>query len=106
MFAQSDSTLLLAPERLSERDILFRDLSKEEIKVISATRSPEAISNQPFSVWVITGEDILRNGFVTLADVLKAVSGHPGFPTRQCDGRRDFSDARLVGKPVCEDPDQ
>lgn len=75
MFAQSDSTLLLAPERLSERDILFRDLSKEEIKVISATRSPEAISNQPFSVWVITGEDILRNGFVTLADVLKAAPG-------------------------------
>ena len=75
MFAQSDSTLLLAPERLSERDILFRDLSKEEIKVISDTRSPEAISNQPFSVWVITGEDILRNGFVTLADVLKAAPG-------------------------------
>lgn len=73
--AQNDSTLLLAPERLEEKDILFRDLSQQEVKVISATRSPEEIDEQPFSVWVITGEEILRNGFVTLGDVLRAAPG-------------------------------
>ncbi len=73
--AQTDSTLLLAPENLEEKDILFRDLSQQEVKVISATRSPVGISEQPFSVWVVTGEEILRNGFVTLGDVLRAAPG-------------------------------
>jgi outer membrane receptor protein involved in Fe transport len=73
--AQNDSTLLLAPERLEEKDILFRDLSQQEVKVISATRSLEEIDKQPFTVWVITGEEILRNGFVTLGDVLRAAPG-------------------------------
>lgn len=73
--AQNDSTLLLAPERLGEKDILFRDLSQQEVKVISATRSPEEIDEQPFTVWVITGEEILRNGFVTLGDVMRAAPG-------------------------------
>ncbi len=73
--AQTDSTLLLAPERLEEKDILPRDLSQREVKVISATRSPIEIGEQPFTVWVVTGEEILRNGFVTLGDVLRAAPG-------------------------------
>lgn len=73
--AQKDSSLLLAPERLEQKDILFRDLSRQNVRVISATRSPEDIDEQPFSVWVITGEEILRNGFVTLGDVMRAVPG-------------------------------
>lgn len=73
--AQSDSTLLLAPERLEQSDILSRDLSQQEIQVISATRTPETIDEQPFTVWVITGEEILRNGFVTLGDVMRAAPG-------------------------------
>lgn len=73
--AQNDSTLLLSPEKLEERDILFRDHSHEGTKVFSATRSLEDVDKQPFTVWVITGEEILRNGFVTLADVLRAAPG-------------------------------
>lgn len=73
--SQNDSTLLLTPERLGERDIRFRDLSQLEVMVISATRSPEEIDQQPFTVWVITSEEILRNGFVTLGDVMRAAPG-------------------------------
>lgn len=73
--AQNDSTLLLSPEKLEERDILFHDHSHEGAQVISATRSLEDVDKQPFTVWVITGEEILRNGFVTLADVLRAAPG-------------------------------
>lgn len=73
--AQNDSTLLLSPEKLEERDILFRDHSHEGAKVFSATRSLEDIDKQPFTAWVITGEEILRYGFVTLADVLRAAPG-------------------------------
>lgn len=75
LLAQNDSTLLLAPERLEMKDILFRDLSQQEVKVISATRSPEEIDEQPFTVWVVTGEEILRNGYVTLGDVMRAAPG-------------------------------
>ncbi len=73
--AQNDSTLLLAPERLTERDILPRDLTQKKTRAISATRSLEAIDDSPFSTIVFTAEDILRNGFVTLTDVLKAAPG-------------------------------
>ncbi len=75
LLSQNDSTLLLAPERLEQKDILFRDLSLQDIKVISATRSPETIDEQPFTVWVITGDEILRYGFVTLGDVMRAAPG-------------------------------
>lgn len=75
LHAQNDSTLLLAPERLTERDILPRDLSQKSIRAISATRSLEAVDDSPFTTVVFTAEDILRNGFVTLTDVLKAAPG-------------------------------
>lgn len=75
LFSQNDSTLLLAPERLAEGDILPRDLSQKKTVAISATRSLETVDDQPFTTVVFTAEDILRNGFVTLTDVLKAAPG-------------------------------
>lgn len=75
LFAQNDSTLLLLPERLTERDILPRDLAKKKTMALSATRSLDEADDLPFTTVVFTAEDILRNGFVTLADVLKAAPG-------------------------------
>jgi hypothetical protein len=75
LLAQNDSTLLLAPERLTERDILPRDLSQKRTVAISATRTLEAVDDSPFTTIVFTAEEILRNGFVTLTDVLKAAPG-------------------------------
>ncbi len=75
LLAQRDSTLLLAPERLQEKDIVTRNLDQRRTMAISATRSLEDIERLPWSVWVITADDILRYGFVTLGDVLKAAPG-------------------------------
>ncbi|MFN0215930.1 MAG: TonB-dependent receptor plug domain-containing protein [Saprospiraceae bacterium] len=75
LFAQNDSTLLLSPERLTDRDILPRDFSQKRILASSATRSLEAVEDLPFTTVVFSAEDILRNGFVTLTDVLKAAPG-------------------------------
>jgi len=75
LIAQNDSTLLLAPERLTERDILPRDLSQKRTVAISATRTLEAVDDSPFTTIVFSAADILRNGFVTLTDVLKAAPG-------------------------------
>lgn len=73
--AQNDSMLLLVPERLTERDILPRDLSQKKTRAISATRSLDVVEDSPFTVIVVNAEEILRNGYVTLTDVLKAVPG-------------------------------
>lgn len=75
VFAQNDTSLLLSPERLTEQDIVIRDLSLQATRVISATRSLEEVDQMPFSIWVATAEDIQRNGFVTLGDVLRAAPG-------------------------------
>ncbi|MBV6442916.1 MAG: Vitamin B12 transporter BtuB [Saprospiraceae bacterium] len=75
LFSQNDSTLLLTPERLTVEDIITRDLDLEKTRVISASRSLEDMDQVPFTMWVVTAEDILRYGFVTLGDVLRAAPG-------------------------------
>ncbi|MEO6759410.1 MAG: TonB-dependent receptor plug domain-containing protein, partial [Saprospiraceae bacterium] len=75
LVAQNDSTLLLAPERLRDKDILTRDPGLRPTVAISATRGLEEVDQLPWSVWVITAEDIQRYGMVTLGDVLKAAPG-------------------------------
>lgn len=65
----------LTPERLLEKDILSREQGLSRPKAISATRSLEDVDRLPFTVWVVSAEDILRNGFVTLGDVLRAAPG-------------------------------
>jgi outer membrane receptor protein involved in Fe transport len=73
--AQNDSTLLLHPERLTDADVRKMDFGSRDVKIVAATRSPENPNDLPFSTWVITSDDILRYGFVTLADVLKSAPG-------------------------------
>jgi hemoglobin/transferrin/lactoferrin receptor protein len=75
LFSQNDSTLLLAPERLTAKDIFTRDRDLEKTQALSATRSLENVDDLPFTVWVVSAEDILRNGYVTLGDVLRAAPG-------------------------------
>jgi outer membrane receptor protein involved in Fe transport len=72
---QNDSTLILLPERLGEKDIVVRSSMMQKTRALSATRAPEPIDGLPFTIYVVTAEDILRNGFVTLGDVLHAAPG-------------------------------
>jgi outer membrane receptor protein involved in Fe transport len=74
-WAQNDTTLLLTPERLTEKDVVFKKTDDKFTPFTTATRNVENPANLPFTTWVITAEDILRYGFVTLADVLKAAPG-------------------------------
>ncbi|MFN8304606.1 MAG: TonB-dependent receptor [Saprospiraceae bacterium] len=73
--AQPDSAMLLRPERLKNENILDRDPTLQKTQAISATRSPEDVDQLPYTVWVITADEILRYGFVTLGDVLRAAPG-------------------------------
>ncbi len=73
--AQTDSIALLPPALLDDSLILKYKPSPREDIFISANRSPERPADLPFSTYIITSEEILRNGYVTLADVLKAAPG-------------------------------
>ncbi|MCF6366895.1 MAG: TonB-dependent receptor [Bacteroidales bacterium] len=71
--AQQDTSLF-------EVDVLGADDLKEpekdnEIKIISASRSSKKLKDLPVTVEVITREEILMNGYITLADVLKSMPG-------------------------------
>jgi hypothetical protein len=73
--AQRDTSMLLRPEQLNENDILSFYKIKDKEVIQSVSRVKEKPGDLPFSTWVITSEDILRYGFVTLTDVLKAAPG-------------------------------
>ncbi|HMX41312.1 MAG TPA: TonB-dependent receptor plug domain-containing protein, partial [Saprospiraceae bacterium] len=74
-FAQTDTSLLLRPERLGPQHILPRDFILKTPHALSATRTLEEVDQLPFTVWTVTADDILRFGFVTLGDVLRAAPG-------------------------------
>ena len=74
VFAQLDTTILFA-EQLKAEDIHTGIGSIGEQKVVSASRSLQAVEDLPFTVYVITKEDIRNNGYNTLVDALKMVPG-------------------------------
>jgi hemoglobin/transferrin/lactoferrin receptor protein len=69
----SDSTHKVWDEmkgsELTEPEVNLRD------KVVSASRSERSIKDLPVTIHVITGEEIRKNGYTTLAEALKSVSG-------------------------------
>lgn len=73
--AQADTTRLLSAEKLGFKDILSRDIALQKPRALAATRSVEDLDQLPFTVWTISADDILRFGFVTLGDVLRAAPG-------------------------------
>lgn len=60
--------------RLNAND-LWKDTINPDAKVFSASRSEKFVSELPVTVYVIDGEEIRRNGYSTLVDVLRSVPG-------------------------------
>jgi hemoglobin/transferrin/lactoferrin receptor protein len=60
--------------RLDENDLIE---GKEHAagKVISASRSEKYVAGLPVTVYVVTGEEIRQNGYLTLTDVLRTIPG-------------------------------
>lgn len=76
VFAQQADTLLLHPEHLAERDIYDpQSDDTQPIKIVSGSRFPIDAADLPYSIYVITKEEIRRNGYETLVDALKMVPG-------------------------------
>ncbi len=72
---QRDTAFTLLPEMLADTNIKPRRDDAVERLAVSATRSVERVGDLPQTMWVFTAQEIARYGFVTLADVLRAVPG-------------------------------
>ena len=60
--------------RLNEDDI-SQENNNNRTKVVSASRTGKYIEDLPVTVYVVTRDEILKNGYTTLTDVLKDVPG-------------------------------
>ena len=56
-------------------DLDLDQLANMEVKVTSASKKEENLSDAPAAIYVITGEDIRRGGFTTLPEALRMVPG-------------------------------
>ncbi len=72
--AQPDS-VALRMDHFDTDDVLIRPSEAYGQKVVSASRSLKSVEELPFTIHVITQEEILNNGYVTLVDVLKSIPG-------------------------------
>lgn len=75
-YAQSDTSYLnnLPLDVLKAQDIIAGRASTN-VEVISASRSSKRIKDLPITIHVVTQEEIRRNGYITLVDVMKSVPG-------------------------------
>ncbi len=71
---QEDS-IQLRLEELSIQDIHTFEEIEDDQKMISGSRTLQRKSEIPFTSYIITKDEILDNGFVTLVDVLKYLPG-------------------------------
>ncbi len=72
-FAQTD-TIYAKMDRLGVEEVMAGKVMIEE-KVVGASRSLRKLEDLPVTVYVITQDDIFKNGYTTLTDVLKMVPG-------------------------------
>lgn len=77
-YAQKENTkpdtVFAKMDRLGVLEIIQGKAMTEE-KVVGASRSVKKLEDLPVTVYVVTAEDILKNGYTTLVDVLKMVPG-------------------------------
>lgn len=71
IFAQDDSTFMYIANAAN----IIKIENKNEIQVVSASRTIKKIEDLPVTIYVITREEILYNGYTTLVDVLKQLPG-------------------------------
>lgn len=70
----STSLHLIQPSILNANNLIKSDTPDEQ-RVISASRSEKYLSDLPLTIYVISHEEIILNGYITLADALKKLPG-------------------------------
>ncbi|MEL6718015.1 MAG: TonB-dependent receptor plug domain-containing protein [Bacteroidota bacterium] len=73
-YGQTNDSLLLSFKELGKEDIRAEDNSKTQ-NILSGSRTLKEVTDLPYTIYVITKEQIQEFGYVTLVDVLKSVPG-------------------------------
>lgn len=73
--AQESPKDLLSFDRLGQSDVKIHPSGENDQRVLSASRSLQSIDDLPFTIYVVTREEIFQNNYTTLVDVLKTVPG-------------------------------
>ncbi len=73
--AQEPSSDLLSFDRLGQSDVKIHPLGENDQRVLSASRTLQSVDELPFTIYVVTREEIFKNNHNTLVDVLKTVPG-------------------------------
>ncbi len=76
-WAQLPDSLIIS-QRLLGPDNLLQHVDSFKTKVVAVSRSPKNIDDLPMTIYVITHEEILKNHYITLVDVLKTLPGVRG----------------------------
>ena len=74
-----DDTLEYKIDLLEENDFISPEKAGE-MEIISASRTSKKVTDLPVTIYVVTREEIINNGYITLVDVLKSI---PGIRTSQ-----------------------
>jgi len=74
-FAQEPPRDLLSFDRLGQSDIKLHAPGEIDQRVLSASRTLQSIDELPFTIYVVTREEIFKNNHTTLVDVLKTIPG-------------------------------
>ncbi len=74
-YGQQADSLLLQLDQLTWKDIRNNNTLPVGTRVISGSRSEKSIEELPFTIYVISGEEIRQNGYLTLTDILKRLPG-------------------------------
>jgi len=62
-------------DRLGQSDIEIKSKLEKDQQVVSASRTLQSVDELPFTIYVVTREEIFKNSYTTLVDVLKTVPG-------------------------------
>jgi len=73
--AQDSPKDLLPFDRLGQSDVKIHNATEIDHRVLSASRSLQSVDELPFPIYVVTREEIFKNNYTTLVDVLKSVPG-------------------------------
>jgi len=73
--AQEPNGDLLSLDRLGQSDVKIHPTSEFDQRVLSASRTLQSVDELPFTIYVVTREEIFKNNHTTLVDVLKTVPG-------------------------------
>ncbi len=75
MSAQETPSDLLSFDRLGQSDVKIHPAGENDQRVLSASRTLQSVDELPFTIYVVTREEIFKNNHNTLVDVLKTVPG-------------------------------